>query len=95
MQHLTAYQVASIRILSAGIVLLPFAIKGFKQVPKNKIGAIIIAGLLGNFFPAYLYCLAEIKIRVIRKQRTVDRAFLQAGEYLFCLFSFLRGWRHG
>src|SRR5947208_17032416 len=62
MQHLSAYEVASIRILSAGIVLLPFAIKGFKQVPKNKIGAIIIAGLLGNFFPAYLYCLAEIKI---------------------------------
>ncbi len=62
MQHLSAYQVASIRILSAGIVLLPFAIKGFKQVPKNKYAAIIIAGLLGNFFPAYLYCLAEIKI---------------------------------
>jgi drug/metabolite transporter (DMT)-like permease len=62
MQHLSAYQVASLRILSAGIVLLPFAIKKFKQVPKNKYAAIIIAGLLGNFFPAYLYCLAEIKI---------------------------------
>lgn len=62
MQQLTAYQVASIRILSAGIVLLPFAVKGFKKVPKNKIGLIVIAGLLGNFFPAYLYCIAEIKI---------------------------------
>ena len=62
MQHLSAYQVASIRILSAGIVLLPFTFKRFKQVPKNKLGAIIVAGLLGNFFPAYLYCLAEIKI---------------------------------
>lgn len=62
LQHLSAYQVASIRILSAGIVLLPFAIKGFKRVPKNKYGAIIIAGLLGNFFPAFLYCIAEIKI---------------------------------
>jgi drug/metabolite transporter (DMT)-like permease len=62
LKHLNAYQVASIRILSAGIVLLPFAIKGFKQVPKNKYAAIVIAGLLGNFFPAYLYCLAEIKI---------------------------------
>lgn len=62
MQHLTAYQVASIRILSAGVVLLPFSVKGFKQVPKHKFSVIIIAGLLGNFFPAYLYCLAEIKI---------------------------------
>jgi drug/metabolite transporter (DMT)-like permease len=62
MQHLTAYQVASIRILSAGLVMLPFAVKGWKQVPKNKIVTVIVAGLLGNFFPAFLYCLAEIKI---------------------------------
>lgn len=62
MQHLTAYQVASIRILSAGLVMLPFAVKGWRQVPKNKIVTVIIAGLLGNFFPAFLYCLAEIKI---------------------------------
>lgn len=62
MQHLSAWQVASIRILSAGLVMLPFAIKGWKRVPKNKISTLIIAGLLGNFFPAFLYCLAEIKI---------------------------------
>jgi len=62
MQHLSAYQVASIRILSAGLVMLPFAVKGWKRVPRNKIITIIIAGLLGNFFPAFLYCLAEIKI---------------------------------
>lgn len=62
MQHLSAWQVASIRILSAGLVMLPFAFKGWKRVPGNKIGTVIIAGLLGNFFPAFLYCLAEIKI---------------------------------
>ncbi len=62
MEHLSACQVASIRILSAGIVMLPFAIKGWRQVPKNKIITVIIAGLLGNFFPAFLYCIAEIKI---------------------------------
>ena len=62
MQHLSAYQVASIRILSAGLVMLPFAVKGWKLVPKNKVITVVIAGLLGNFFPAYLYCLAEIKI---------------------------------
>lgn len=42
--------------------MLPFAIKGWRLVPKNKIFMITIAGLLGNFFPAYLYCLAETKI---------------------------------
>ena len=62
MQRLSAYQVASIRILSAGLVMLPFAVKGWKLVPKNKILMVVVAGLLGNFFPAYLYCLAEIRI---------------------------------
>jgi len=62
LQHLTAYDVASIRILSAGIVLLPFARTAWKQVPQNKVGTVIIAGLVGNFFPAFLYCIAEIKI---------------------------------
>ncbi len=62
LQHLTAWQVASIRILSAGLMLLPFAFQGWRRVPKNKIAVVIISGLLGNFFPAFLYCLAEIKI---------------------------------
>ena len=62
LEHLNALQVASIRILSAGLVMLPFAIKGFKRVPKNKMLTVVIAGLLGNFFPAFLYCIAETKI---------------------------------
>jgi len=62
LQHLNSYQVASIRILSAGLVMLPFGIKGWKKVPRNKIMTVIIAGLLGNFFPAFLYCIAETKI---------------------------------
>jgi len=62
LEHLNALQVASIRILSAGLVMLPFAIKGFKRIPKNKLLTVAAAGLLGNFFPAYLYCIAEIKI---------------------------------
>ena len=62
LQHLTAYQVASIRIASAGLVLLPFSVKAWKRVPKDKLVTVITAGLLGNFFPAFLYCLAEVKI---------------------------------
>lgn len=62
MHTLTPYQVASIRILSAGTVLIPFAWKALLQVPKNKLGLVILSGLLGSFFPAYLFCLAETKI---------------------------------
>jgi len=56
------YQVASLRMLSAGLVLLPFAIKGFKKIPKDKMGLVIISGLVGNFIPAYLFCIAETRI---------------------------------
>lgn len=62
METLTPYQVASLRILSAGIVLMPFAARSFKLIPKEKRGAVILSGLLGSFFPAYLFCLAETKI---------------------------------
>jgi len=62
MESLSPYQVATIRILSAGLVLIPFAAKAFQQVPKKKLGLVILSGLLGNFFPAYLFCLAETKI---------------------------------
>jgi len=57
--HLSAYQVASIRIISAGLVLLPVAILNFRQIPKNKIVVIFLSGFLGSLLPAYLFCLAE------------------------------------
>ena len=62
MTTLTPYHVASIRILSAGLVLVPFARKALLQIPKNKILLVILSGLLGSFFPAYLFCIAETKI---------------------------------
>jgi drug/metabolite transporter (DMT)-like permease len=59
---LSPYQVASLRMLSAGIVLLPLAIREFKQIPKKKIRLLALTGLLGSFFPAFLFCIAETKI---------------------------------
>ncbi len=58
----TPYQVASLRMLFAGLVLLPFAIKAFRKIPKDKMGLVLISGLVGNFIPAYLFCIAETKI---------------------------------
>ncbi len=62
MRALTPYQVASIRILSAGLILTPFALKALKQIPQNKWLLVIFSGFLGNFFPAYLFCIAETEI---------------------------------
>lgn len=59
---LTALQVASLRIISSGLVLLPSTIKTFKEIPKNKIFIIFMSGALGSLIPAYLFCIAEQKI---------------------------------
>ncbi|MEO6252545.1 MAG: DMT family transporter [Ferruginibacter sp.] len=60
--HLSAFQVASLRIVFSGIVLLPSAIKHFKSIPANKLLVIFISGVLGSLLPAYLFCVAELGI---------------------------------
>jgi drug/metabolite transporter (DMT)-like permease len=62
LKELTAYEVAAMRMLSAGVILLPFALKGFQQVDKKSIGYILLTGVLGSFIPAILFCVAETKI---------------------------------
>jgi drug/metabolite transporter (DMT)-like permease len=59
---LSAYQVASLRIIFSGIVLLPVALKHFKTIPKNKLFIIFLSGVQGSLLPAYLFCIAETKI---------------------------------
>jgi drug/metabolite transporter (DMT)-like permease len=54
--------VASLRILSAGIVLLPLLRKALKEIPKKMIRPVIISGFLGTFFPAFLFCIAQTRI---------------------------------
>ena len=56
---LTAFQVASLRIISSGFVLLPVAIRHFRSLPKNKTGIIFLSGVIGSLLPAYLFCIAE------------------------------------
>jgi drug/metabolite transporter (DMT)-like permease len=41
LMHLTAYQVAAIRILSSGIVLLPFAFSAFKNTSYQVMGCFL------------------------------------------------------
>lgn len=60
--ELDPYQVASIRLFSAGLILLPFAFKALKAIPSNKLFLAILSGLLGSFFPAYLFTIAQTRI---------------------------------
>ncbi|SFD27984.1 EamA-like transporter family protein [Chitinophaga sp. CF118] len=62
MVGLTPYQVASLRLFSAGLTLLPFFINAIKQIPRKKIPIIILSGILGNLIPAFLFCIAETRV---------------------------------
>ncbi len=59
---LTAYQVAALRMLTAGLIMLPFVFQTLKKVPRRLFGYILLSGWLGSFFPAFLFCISETKI---------------------------------
>jgi drug/metabolite transporter (DMT)-like permease len=58
----SAFQVAALRIFSAGLVLLPIAIRQLQVMPIEKIKMAILSAFIGNFIPAFLFCLAETRI---------------------------------
>lgn len=62
LEHLSSYHVASVRILVAGITLLPFAVRHFRDIPQNKFVFVFLSGLFGNLIPAYLFCKAELGV---------------------------------
>jgi len=64
LRSFSPYQVASLRMLFAGLVLLPFAIKALPQIPRDKMGLVILSGVVGNFIPAYLFVLQKPKLTV-------------------------------
>ena len=57
--HLGPYQIASLRIVFAGLILLPITVKNIKNIPRNKLFLVFISGTLGSLLPAFLFCLAE------------------------------------
>lgn len=62
METLSVYQVASLRIASAGIVLLPLTVRHIRSIPPKKIGIVFLSGILGSLLPSFLFCIAETKI---------------------------------
>jgi drug/metabolite transporter (DMT)-like permease len=58
----TDTQVAAIRIFFAFLVLLPMSIRSLRKVTRNNWLPLNLAGYLGNFFPAFLFTLAETKL---------------------------------
>lgn len=59
---LSPYQLAALRLFTAGIVMVPLTFKALKQVPKHLLTYTVLSGVLGSFIPAFLFCIAETKI---------------------------------
>ncbi len=57
--NLGPYQIAALRIVAAGLLLLPIAIKSIRKIPAQKLPLIVLSGALGNLIPAFLFCIAE------------------------------------
>jgi drug/metabolite transporter (DMT)-like permease len=57
-EGLTSPQIAALRIFSAGIASLPFAIFQLSKISKKKLKYVVLVGLFGNLFPAFLFAAA-------------------------------------
>ncbi len=60
--HFNPYEVGALRVLIAGILLLPLAIKNIKKFPKKNIKWLILAAITGNFIPMFLFPIAETEV---------------------------------
>lgn len=57
--HLSPYQVAAVRILSAGLVLAPIGIRSMRSIPRGKLFIVFVSGVFGSLMPSFLFCMAE------------------------------------
>ncbi|MCY0976141.1 DMT family transporter [Chryseobacterium wangxinyae] len=62
LDHFSPYQVGALRVLIAGIILMPIAISKYKLFPKKHLKWLILAAFTGNFFPMFLFPMAEMEI---------------------------------
>jgi drug/metabolite transporter (DMT)-like permease len=62
LETMSPYQVASIRIFFAGLCFLPLIGKAYRETPKEALWPIVVSGLLGTFFPAFFFSIAQTKI---------------------------------
>lgn len=57
-KELTGWQIGAIRIFSASLMFLPFAVVAIHKLPASKLPLIVVTGILGNLFPAFLFGIA-------------------------------------
>jgi drug/metabolite transporter (DMT)-like permease len=56
------FEVGSLRVLIASILLMPYAVLSIKKIPKKYFKWIFLSAIIGNFIPMFLFPIAETKI---------------------------------
>ena len=62
LNHFNPYEVGALRVLIAGILLLPMAIMNIKKFPKKYFKWLLLAAITGNFIPMFLFPIAEMDV---------------------------------
>jgi drug/metabolite transporter (DMT)-like permease len=62
LESFSTFQLGSLRIVITFICLLPIAIKNLPKLNRHNIFSVLLIGLFGNAFPAFLFPLAETHI---------------------------------
>lgn len=57
-EALNGYQIGAMRIFSAGAFFFPAAVFHIAKIKRSKIGWVVLSGVLGNLFPAFLFGIA-------------------------------------
>ncbi len=58
----SAGEVGAIRVMAACLFLLPIALPKLSRITKRQWKLLFLCGLLGNFFPAFLFAIAETQL---------------------------------
>jgi drug/metabolite transporter (DMT)-like permease len=62
LESFSSYQVGSLRIFIAFIILLPVAVKNLNKLNRDNLPSVLIIGLLGSGIPAFLFPIAQTRI---------------------------------
>jgi drug/metabolite transporter (DMT)-like permease len=55
-------EAATIRLVSAGLIFLPWGVYHLQKIPRNKLFIVFLVSMLGMFIPAYLFTLSQKNI---------------------------------
>lgn len=79
-------EAASIRLMAAGTVFLPFGIYHFGKIPREKWRFVVLVTFVGMFIPAFLFCLAQQHVQ--SAVAGILNALTPVFTFLFSIFLF-------